>query len=61
MTLVQTIISLAHSLNLKVSAEGVETSEQATLLRLLWCNEIQCYLSAAPCGLMRSPRCWKAQ
>jgi EAL domain-containing protein (putative c-di-GMP-specific phosphodiesterase class I) len=48
MTLVQTIISLAHSLNLKVIAEGVETSEQAKLLRLLWCDEIQGYLVSRP-------------
>ena len=48
MTLVQTIISLAHSLNLKVIAEGVETSEQAKLLRLLRCDEIQGYLISRP-------------
>ena len=48
MTLVQTIISLAHSLNLKVVAEGVETGEQAKLLRLLRCEEIQGYLVSRP-------------
>jgi PAS domain S-box-containing protein/diguanylate cyclase (GGDEF)-like protein len=47
-TLVQTIISLAHSLNLKVIAEGVETEEQAKLLRLLRCDEVQGYLFSHP-------------
>jgi EAL domain-containing protein (putative c-di-GMP-specific phosphodiesterase class I) len=44
MTLVQTIISLAHSLRLKVVAEGVESEEQAEILRLLHCDEMQGYL-----------------
>jgi EAL domain-containing protein (putative c-di-GMP-specific phosphodiesterase class I) len=42
--IVSTIISLAHSLNLRVVAEGVETTEQASLLRLLKCNELQGFL-----------------
>jgi diguanylate cyclase (GGDEF)-like protein len=48
MTLVSTIISLAHSLRLKVVAEGVETEEQATVLRLLRCDEMQGYLVSRP-------------
>ena len=44
MTLVSTIISLAHSLRLKVIAEGVETEDQARILRLLRCDEMQGYL-----------------
>jgi diguanylate cyclase (GGDEF)-like protein/PAS domain S-box-containing protein len=44
LSIVATIISLAHSLNLKVVAEGVETEEQAKLLRQLKCDEIQGYL-----------------
>ncbi len=42
--IVSAIISLGHSLNLKVIAEGVETEEQENMLRLLKCNEFQGYL-----------------
>ena len=48
LALVSTIISLAHSLNLKVVAEGVETEEQSRLLRLLSCDEIQGFLFSKP-------------
>jgi len=48
MTLVSTIISLAHSLRLKVVAEGVEDEEQAKMLRLLRCDEMQGYLFSKP-------------
>lgn len=47
-SIVTTIISLAHALDLSVIAEGVETREQATLLRLLKCNQAQGYLFAKP-------------
>ncbi len=48
MLLVQTMISLAHSLRLKVVAEGVDEEEQATMLRLLRCDEMQGYLFSKP-------------
>jgi diguanylate cyclase (GGDEF)-like protein len=48
LALVSTIISLAHSLKLKVVAEGVETEEQSRLLRLLNCDEMQGYLFSKP-------------
>ena len=48
MTLVQTIISLAHSLRLKVVAEGVDSEDQAKVLRLLRCDEMQGYLFSKP-------------
>jgi EAL domain-containing protein (putative c-di-GMP-specific phosphodiesterase class I) len=47
-SIVTTIISLAHALDLKVVAEGVETAEQARLLRLLKCDQAQGYLIAKP-------------
>jgi EAL domain-containing protein (putative c-di-GMP-specific phosphodiesterase class I) len=48
LALVSTIITLAHSLKLKVVAEGVETEEQSRLLRLLNCDEFQGYLCSKP-------------
>jgi len=48
MTIITTIISLAHSLDLAVVAEGVETGDQARLLRLVRCDEIQGYLVGKP-------------
>jgi diguanylate cyclase (GGDEF)-like protein/PAS domain S-box-containing protein len=48
MTLVSTIISLAHSLKLKVVAEGVEAEDQAQALQRLGCDELQGYLFSKP-------------
>jgi EAL domain-containing protein (putative c-di-GMP-specific phosphodiesterase class I) len=48
MTIVSTIISLAHSLNLKVIAEGVETEDQAKVLRLFKCDQLQGYHLGRP-------------
>lgn len=42
------IISLAHNLNMRVMAEGVETQEQVDYLRDLGCDEIQGYLVSCP-------------
>src|SRR5688572_7966364 len=48
MTLVSTVISLGHALKLKVVAEGVDSEEQASMLRLLRCDEMQGYLFSKP-------------
>ena len=48
LALVTNIIGLAHSLKLKVVAEGVEDEEQEKLLRLLRCDELQGYLLGRP-------------
>jgi len=48
LSLVSTIINLAHALKLKVVAEGVETDEQARLLRLVNCDEFQGNLFSQP-------------
>ena len=51
MTLVSTIISLAHSLRLRVVAEGVDSEEQAVILRALKCDQMQGYLISKPLPL----------
>jgi diguanylate cyclase len=47
-SIVQAIISLAHSLRLKVVAEGVETPEQLAHLKRLGCDQYQGYQFRAP-------------
>jgi diguanylate cyclase (GGDEF)-like protein len=46
--IVEAIIHLAHSLEIAVVAEGVETEDQAEALALLSCEELQGFLIAAP-------------
>jgi len=48
MSILQTIMSLARSLNLTVTGEGVETDEQLGWLRELGCDRAQGYLFARP-------------
>ena len=48
MTMVSTIITLAHSFDLEVVAEGVENEEQAKLLKLMKCDSMQGFLFAQP-------------
>jgi diguanylate cyclase (GGDEF)-like protein len=42
------IVTMGHALGLKVLAEGVETEEQAEVLRALGCDEVQGYLFSRP-------------
>jgi diguanylate cyclase (GGDEF)-like protein/PAS domain S-box-containing protein len=47
-TITAAIISMAHTLNLRVVAEGVETDAQLAFLRDCGCDEIQGYLFSRP-------------
>ena len=46
--IVKAIVEMAHSLRLKVIAEGVETEEQLSQLRELGCNSVQGFLFSRP-------------
>jgi diguanylate cyclase (GGDEF)-like protein len=48
--IVSTLITLAHSLGLRVVAEGVETAAQASWLRAIDCDLAQGYYFAKPSG-----------
>lgn len=48
LAITQAIISMAHSLQLKAIAEGVETEEQREILGSMGCDEIQGYLFSRP-------------
>lgn len=47
-SIIRAIISLAHSMNLSVLAEGVETVEQLALLRGQGCDEVQGHFFGRP-------------
>lgn len=51
--LCQAIISMAHTIDLEVVAEGVETIEQLAILRQHHCNYVQGYLKSKPLTVCR--------
>ncbi len=50
-SLVKSIIGLAHNLDMKVIAEGIETEDDASTLKKLGCEECQGYWFAKPMPL----------
>lgn len=50
--IVKSIIDVAHSLKLKVTAEGVETENQLSILKQMYCDEIQGFLISKPLPFM---------
>ncbi len=54
--IVKAIVSLAHSLQLQVVAEGVERTEQQMILTVLQCEYAQGYLYAKP---LPGPQAWE--
>jgi diguanylate cyclase (GGDEF)-like protein/PAS domain S-box-containing protein len=46
--IVRTIVALAHNLNMKVTAEGIETEEQLAQLQQLQCENAQGYFLSRP-------------
>jgi len=46
--IIKSIIGMAHSLNIKVVAEGIETKEQFNMLKEIQCDLIQGYLIGMP-------------
>jgi EAL domain-containing protein (putative c-di-GMP-specific phosphodiesterase class I) len=54
--IVTAIVAMAHSLGLKVVAEGVETPEQLTFLRNIECDLLQGYFFSKPVGAQEFPQ-----
>ena len=52
-SIARTIIAMAHNLNLRAIAEGVETKEQLDYLRLHGCDEIQGFYVSPPVNCPR--------
>lgn len=50
-SIVRTVIELGHALGMSVTAEGVETSEQAERLRAMGCDQMQGYWLARPMAM----------
>jgi EAL domain-containing protein (putative c-di-GMP-specific phosphodiesterase class I) len=46
--IVSAVIAMAHQLNIKVLAEGVQSTEQRDILQAHRCDELQGYLFAKP-------------
>ena len=50
-TIIRHIVSMAHDLNMKIVAEGIETKEQAELMKELACDAAQGFYFARPMSI----------
>ncbi|UCE70879.1 MAG: EAL domain-containing protein, partial [Nitrospiraceae bacterium] len=48
MEIIKAIVMLAHSMNMEIIAEGVETDDQIAFLKSLKCEYVQGYLFSRP-------------
>lgn len=55
-TIIKAIIDICSSMGMRTTAEGVETEEQLTQLRIEGCDEVQGYLFSAPVPRQEIPR-----
>jgi len=61
--IVSAVVALGHAMGLSVVAEGVETAEQAAIVRRLGCDELQGFYFTKPMAmdaLQRVVRAWTA-
>ncbi|RZI60450.1 MAG: EAL domain-containing protein, partial [Zymomonas sp.] len=52
--IVRSVIGLGHSLNMVITAEGVETAEQAEFLRREGCQQVQGFFFGRPLPALQS-------
>jgi EAL domain-containing protein (putative c-di-GMP-specific phosphodiesterase class I) len=52
--IVQTILSMAHNLGMKVVAEGIETEDQLSKLKAMNCEYVQGFLFSKPVGSLEA-------
>lgn len=58
LALIESVIQMAHRLNLKVVCEGVETTKDLTLLKDLQCDFVQGYLIGKPMSVKVLSKKW---
>ncbi|MCZ2133987.1 MAG: EAL domain-containing protein [Burkholderiales bacterium] len=59
--IVQAIVAIAHSLDMRIIAEGVETPLQLSIIRDLGCEEIQGFYIAKPLDAQAIESWWRMQ